>query len=83
MLSILDIYERAFYWHIFVPAPRWHRDTAAVRVSGAGVLRGAGEAEVNGLPPRKSSAPEAGRRGAGSGVVVSAPVGRRGIDVTV
>lgn len=83
MLSILDIYSQAFYWQVFAPAPRWHRDVAAVDASEARMLQGAGKADLNRLPRPLSSGTDARSGAANSHVAAPAPRGRRGIDITV
>lgn len=52
MVSILDVYERAYYWHMFVPARRWHKEITALSRSGDEGLQRAGEAGINRPLPR-------------------------------
>ena len=82
MLSILDIYERAYYWHMFVPAHRWPTEITALRGSGEEGLQRAGEVGLGRAPRRvpPSAGADAGEEGAS--VSAPAPRWRRGIDVT-
>ena len=82
MVSILDIYERAYYWHIFTPARRWPRESTALSRSGGGGLRRAGAVEINGPLSRVFSSTGARAREEGGSVPTPAPRWRRGIDVT-
>ena len=83
MVSPLDIYKQAYYWHVFVPAQHRHKDDAALNDSGAGVLRGAGEAGTNRLSPRESFSTGSYTSDAASRVSAPAPRWRPRIDVIV
>ena len=83
MLSILDIYERAYYWNMFVPARRWPNEITALSRPEYEGLRRAGEAGIQRPSSRELSS--TGVRARGEGASVSAPArrGRRGLDITV
>ncbi len=83
MISILDVYERAYYWRMFVPAHRWHNEITALGRAGDEGLQRAGEVEINRPPPRVPSSTSARARDEGVSVSAPAPRWRRGIDVTV
>ena len=83
MVSMLDVYEWAYYWHTFVPARRWHREITVLSESGEEGLPRAGEVGTN-RPPRRVP-PNTGAPARDEEASVSAPAPRwsRGIDVTV
>ena len=83
MISMLDIFERAYYWHTFVPARRWNREITVLHGSSEEGLPRAEEAGIN-RPPRRVP-PNTGAPARDGGASVSAPAPRwlRGIDVTV
>ena len=81
MVSILDIYDRAHYWHVFVPARRWHKEIPALNGSQEEGLPYTGEVGIN--KPSRPVPPRTDAWVQGEETSVPAPRWRGDIDITV